>query len=992
MMTLPALGAAAGRTAILSAAKNLVRARATEILRCAQDDNRCAQDDSALRLWVQKIVLLVLAGIGVAGPAAGAEPAPWQHKQQIQQRVRGMARELVGGVLAVQVQQLRENGLEGLPIYAEIGQMQQHLDLLVDTEMGSLLEVLARADAAPAEQRDRALLDARQKSRQIVVTLLEERQTLLRRLKIAEMAAQVQQLIELQTVLLGTTQSLPEQPVPRREPLTLTAIEDQRDIAAIYDRLKVLLAEVSRWPGTQGAEAAEGLRLLEVGHVDGELKNAEEHLRSARLPEAAASQKAVILGLQALLVQVKKLQGITEGDRHSAEDVLQQMIQQQEQVREMTRETDLAQPEADKLISRQAEIRKQIAEIRQAPQTPPETRPLLASAEAAAQEAAAKLFEQKRDDALARQDNVVNQLRQAAEAAHKAESAQAAQQKKAQQTAQQAAHAADDLRQAREELKQIRRQQDQASAAAAERPAEARKQEHEIAQRLGQVPEKRQLPEEVHQQVAAAQQAVHAAAAKMDHPPEARHEATRRAEQAIDRALSQTEAALADAQRMALSTKQQELQQAAEQARGAEAAAARQQAAKTAQQLARTVSEQLQQVHQARQAVEEKLVQRLDSLGQKLQRLARAEDKVAEAAAQQERAAGRPQAAEARQQAHQLAKALEQQDQADRAAELAAQERAGKDHAEAPSKPSPARQALAEAHQRALAKVREATRAPAGKPDPQAQQEVSRQAAEAQQMAQPDAAEAAATLQQAGQHSAEAAQHAARDKPQPAAQAQQATAALLDRAAEQLAQARQELSRHAGQPFAHESRDAKRLSEQAVPADPAATAALQSAENKARQAAAQSPQMPARAGAADSDVQQDLEQAAARLAAREQQIRAAAELAARAGADHPAQAQAQPPASPEAAQPAPSDQAASPKPSHSDQATSQPSHGRSAELDSQAGKVPGQVGAMNDPRVKEEPWFAKLPPEVRSAIRSNAQRTPPRGYEERLQRYFQNIE
>ena len=94
----------------------------------------------------------------------------------------------------------------------------------------------------------------------------------------------------------------------------------------------------------------------------------------------------------------------------------------------------------------------------------------------------------------------------------------------------------------------------------------------------------------------------------------------------------------------------------------------------------------------------------------------------------------------------------------------------------------------------------------------------------------------------------------------------------------------------------------------------------------------------------------------------------------------------------EGAQPAPSDQAASPKPSHSDQATSQPSHGRSAELDSQAGKVPGQVGPLNDPRVKEEPWFAKLPPEVRSAIRSNAQRTPPRGYEERLQRYFQNIE
>jgi hypothetical protein len=37
-----------------------------------------------------------------------------------------------------------------------------------------------------------------------------------------------------------------------------------------------------------------------------------------------------------------------------------------------------------------------------------------------------------------------------------------------------------------------------------------------------------------------------------------------------------------------------------------------------------------------------------------------------------------------------------------------------------------------------------------------------------------------------------------------------------------------------------------------------------------------------------------------------------------------------------------------------------------------------------------EPWFAKLPPEVRSAIRSNSQRRPPRGYDERMQRYFEN--
>ena len=41
---------------------------------------------------------------------------------------------------------------------------------------------------------------------------------------------------------------------------------------------------------------------------------------------------------------------------------------------------------------------------------------------------------------------------------------------------------------------------------------------------------------------------------------------------------------------------------------------------------------------------------------------------------------------------------------------------------------------------------------------------------------------------------------------------------------------------------------------------------------------------------------------------------------------------------------------------------------------------------------REDPWFAKLPPELRSAIQAKAQRRPPRSYEERLRRYFENID
>ena len=41
---------------------------------------------------------------------------------------------------------------------------------------------------------------------------------------------------------------------------------------------------------------------------------------------------------------------------------------------------------------------------------------------------------------------------------------------------------------------------------------------------------------------------------------------------------------------------------------------------------------------------------------------------------------------------------------------------------------------------------------------------------------------------------------------------------------------------------------------------------------------------------------------------------------------------------------------------------------------------------------KEDPWFAKLPPDVRNAMRAKSHRPAPRVYEDRLKKYFENIE
>ena len=40
----------------------------------------------------------------------------------------------------------------------------------------------------------------------------------------------------------------------------------------------------------------------------------------------------------------------------------------------------------------------------------------------------------------------------------------------------------------------------------------------------------------------------------------------------------------------------------------------------------------------------------------------------------------------------------------------------------------------------------------------------------------------------------------------------------------------------------------------------------------------------------------------------------------------------------------------------------------------------------------QESWFARLPPDLRKAIRAKAQRPPPRSYEEKLQKYFESLD
>jgi hypothetical protein len=97
-----------------------------------------------------------------------------------------MARELVATALDVQMRQLEDNGLERLPLHAEIKVMRGIIEGLVGNEMQGVVDLLAKAESAQPGDQAQAVEEARRLIRHVTVRLSAERQMLLRRLKVAD--------------------------------------------------------------------------------------------------------------------------------------------------------------------------------------------------------------------------------------------------------------------------------------------------------------------------------------------------------------------------------------------------------------------------------------------------------------------------------------------------------------------------------------------------------------------------------------------------------------------------------------------------------------------------------------------------------------------------------------------------------------------------------------------------------------------------------------
>lgn len=512
------------------------------------------------RMTLVAALLLALA----PAPARAVDADALRRKQDAQERARDMARQLVTGILDVQLQQLEENGLKELPLYRDIALMRKNIGALVAKEMEQVVELLVKAQRGSEAERDEAYHQARKMIRQIVTRLASERQNLMRRLKSAELTAQVQRLIAAQTKVWQATKSIPDQLPARQESLALAAIEDQGDVKQLFLQLVETLADVSQWGGPLGAGAADGLQILQAASVGKELDSAHNLLGELHYPEAAGSQLLVIKGLRLLLEKLNDTENKLGSDHGSALALTQGLIEKQEKLRDKTKQADLTQPQAERLVEEQAEIRKELNILSQTIGSQPATAGLLEQAKASAYEATGRLFDARNDEAVAEQGKVLANLAELAEQlAHATDAGQS------DKSAAELGRQVRDLEQAKADIERIRAEQAQVDRAAEANVTAAAPQEQQVAASLAKVDDNRNLPKAVVSRLAAAEQAAAAAAKELARGPakaddESQKQTLERADRAIERASAEIAAALDDARRKAAAVEIGELARAAE--------------------------------------------------------------------------------------------------------------------------------------------------------------------------------------------------------------------------------------------------------------------------------------------------------------------------------------------------------------------------------------------------------------------------------------------
>ena len=507
---------------------------------------------------------IILGGFVVSTSAQVLEPEALQRKQDDQQRARTMTRDLVGGVLDVQLRQLEENGLSDQEIFRDIKLMRQNLNHLVETEMSKVVELLAEAQRLPSDQREAAFVEARLQIRSVVRQLSIERQNLLKRLKIAELAEQVRRLIRHQTVVQTATKALPTEPQPRQESLTLKAVEDQRDVKELFLHLVDTMVDMKSWSGILAVAATDGLRILKTTDVGKHFDAAGRQLQAVKYDAAYDEQELVLKGLRELLKVIERTQGALNSESMKSIDRVRALSDRQKQLRDETKALADNEKPSSEMVERQAELQKEIGRLTDSVRDNPKADSHIQQAESAALDAAANLLDAKLDQAQADQGRVLGNLA-ALELALKDQARQQSRDKSANELS----VVVKSLQEAKAALTEAQAKQDLAEAKAQRNAQSAAVDTKEVADISQRTADKLELPTAVENALVEATQAAREAtknleSATVEKATAVEEKALKKASDALDRAVATIDASLLDARRQESAVKIGELARAAE--------------------------------------------------------------------------------------------------------------------------------------------------------------------------------------------------------------------------------------------------------------------------------------------------------------------------------------------------------------------------------------------------------------------------------------------
>lgn len=495
------------------------------------------------RVIVAYVLMCVAAFVATpTRTARGQQPADLGERLDSHQQAKVLATELVTSIFDVQLRHLEENGLSERPLYAEIRASRDKIDQLASGEMEQLTALLQSVQANPDGNRDGLLAESRVAARRIAVAMMAERQRLRGRLRTSRTLDLLRQMIALEQQVIAATESLSSRPDTEQQQTASQIVQSQLDLSVLFEQLHLMLRQVEEVVGPERISAAAVLEHFSTTQAEEQIAKAIALLKEESYTEAQKSEQLILAAFEEALRLMRQADKLEEEARRKALEAIAKTVKEQRDLRQQTEAAELSDAEErDALAARQQAIAEQLERLRESLSQLAQVGEQMLAATDAASEAVKHLDDGVKDQAIERQDTVVNMLEDIA------------QHLKAEEFDPEAlADRAAQLEELKASLNELVDKQAEASELAAADPASAAELEAAITDGLKEADDASELSNGVETSLDEAQEAVaNAEQALEDGSPSAeqnRLEAVENAENALMEAAAEVQSQLSDVQ------------------------------------------------------------------------------------------------------------------------------------------------------------------------------------------------------------------------------------------------------------------------------------------------------------------------------------------------------------------------------------------------------------------------------------------------------------